>query len=148
MECPSCAAKVSEGSRFCSNCGAALSVHCQECAHNNAAGSKFCANCGTRLTASNQAKPAEVVNPLPAVDSAERRQMTVMICDLVGSTALSARLDPEDLRTIIATARIKEAWRDIEHWVCFLADRGFQVSISFDHAAGRFIVDTTTGKNH
>jgi class 3 adenylate cyclase/predicted ATPase len=102
MECPSCAAKVSEGSRFCSNCGAALSVHCQECAHNNAAGSKFCANCGTRLTASNQAKPAEVVNPLPAVDSAERRQMTVMICDLVGSTALSARLDPEDLRTIIA----------------------------------------------
>jgi hypothetical protein len=68
MECPSCAAKVSEGSRFCSNCGAALSVHCQECAHNNAAGSKFCANCGTRLTTSNQAKPAEVVNPLPAVD--------------------------------------------------------------------------------
>ena len=48
----------------------------------------------------------------------------------------------------VATARIKEAWRDIEHWVCFLADRGFQVSISFDHAAGRFIVDTTTGKNH
>jgi class 3 adenylate cyclase len=34
--------------------------------------------------------------------SAERRQLTVMFCDLVGSTALSARLDPEDLRTIIA----------------------------------------------
>jgi class 3 adenylate cyclase len=30
-------------------------------------------------------------------DSAERRQLTVMFCDLVGSTALSARLDPEDL---------------------------------------------------
>ena len=30
--------------------------------------------------------------------SAERRQLTVMFCDLVGSTALSARLDPEDLR--------------------------------------------------
>jgi hypothetical protein len=30
---------------------------------------------------------------------AERRQLTVMFCDLVGSTALSARLDPEDLRT-------------------------------------------------
>jgi class 3 adenylate cyclase len=34
---------------------------------------------------------------------AERRQLTVMFCDLVGSTALSARLDPEDLRGIIAT---------------------------------------------
>jgi predicted ATPase/class 3 adenylate cyclase len=35
-------------------------------------------------------------------DSAERRQLTVMFCDLVGSTALSARLDPEDLRGIIS----------------------------------------------
>jgi class 3 adenylate cyclase len=33
--------------------------------------------------------------------SAERRQLTVLFCDLVGSTALSARLDPEDLRTVI-----------------------------------------------
>jgi len=35
-------------------------------------------------------------------DSAERRQLTVMFCDLVGSTALSIKLDPEDLRGIIA----------------------------------------------
>ncbi|MCP1842842.1 putative ATPase/class 3 adenylate cyclase [Bradyrhizobium sp. USDA 4524] len=34
-------------------------------------------------------------------DGAERRQITVMFCDLVGSSALSARLDPEDLRSII-----------------------------------------------
>ena len=34
----------------------------------------------------------------PREDSAERRQVTVMFCDLVGSTALSARLDPEDMR--------------------------------------------------
>jgi class 3 adenylate cyclase len=37
----------------------------------------------------------------PTID-AERRQLTVMFCDLVGSTALSTRLDPEDLRAIIA----------------------------------------------
>ena len=36
---------------------------------------------------------------------AERRQLTVMFCDLVGSTALSESLDPEDLREIIATYR-------------------------------------------
>jgi class 3 adenylate cyclase/predicted ATPase len=38
----------------------------------------------------------------PAYDAAERRQLTVMFCDLVGSTALAARLDPEDMRGIIA----------------------------------------------
>src|SRR6478672_9355085 len=36
-----------------------------------------------------------------ARDSAERRQLTVMFCDLVGSSALSARLDPEDLRAVM-----------------------------------------------
>ncbi len=36
-----------------------------------------------------------------SADSAERRQLTVMFCDLVGSTALSARLDPEDMRQVI-----------------------------------------------
>src|SRR5215472_3677531 len=35
---------------------------------------------------------------VPAPADAERRQLTVMFCDLVGSTPLSARLDPEDLR--------------------------------------------------
>ena len=34
-------------------------------------------------------------------DTAERRQLTVMFCDLVGSTPLSARLDPEDMRAVI-----------------------------------------------
>src|SRR6516225_6023367 len=37
-----------------------------------------------------------------AADSAERRQVTVMFSDLVGSTALSARMDPEDLRELIS----------------------------------------------
>ena len=34
-------------------------------------------------------------------DTAERRQLTVMFCDLVGSTAMSSRLDPEDMRQVI-----------------------------------------------
>src|SRR5262249_41329208 len=38
----------------------------------------------------------------PPADSAERRQVTVMFADLVGSTALSARMDPEDLREVIS----------------------------------------------
>jgi class 3 adenylate cyclase len=50
--------------------------------------------------------PARVVTAappdIPAPSDAERRQLTVMFCDLVGSTALSAQLDPEDLREVIA----------------------------------------------
>jgi class 3 adenylate cyclase len=45
--------------------------------------------------------PATASKPAPH-DSAERRQLTVMFCDLVGSTALSTRLDPEDLQEIIS----------------------------------------------
>src|SRR6185312_10943604 len=41
----------------------------------------------------------------PPEDRAERRQVTVMFSDLVGSTALSARMDPEDLREIISAIR-------------------------------------------
>jgi hypothetical protein len=47
---------------------------------------------------------AEPAAPRP-LDSAERRQVTVMFSDLVGSTALSARMDPEDLRDVISTYR-------------------------------------------
>jgi class 3 adenylate cyclase len=50
------------------------------------------------LTAAQAAK--EVPDTSPS-SSAERRQLTVMFCDLVGSTALAARLDPEDLREVI-----------------------------------------------
>ena len=39
---------------------------------------------------------------IPATSEAARRQLTVLFCDLVGSTALSSRLDPEDLRAVIS----------------------------------------------
>jgi class 3 adenylate cyclase/tetratricopeptide (TPR) repeat protein len=47
-------------------------------------------------------QPSELPGPVAApLSDAERRQLTVMFCDLVGSTALSARFDPEDLREIV-----------------------------------------------
>jgi class 3 adenylate cyclase len=45
--------------------------------------------------------PSSPLSPFPE-DRAERRQVTVMFSDLVGSTALSARMDPEDLREVIS----------------------------------------------
>jgi class 3 adenylate cyclase/tetratricopeptide (TPR) repeat protein len=46
------------------------------------------------------ASPTAISRPAP--EAAERRQLTVMFCDLVGSTAISGRLDPEDMHAIIA----------------------------------------------
>ena len=101
--CPGCQAQIPDTSRFCPQCGVPQSLTCAACGHSNAAGSRFCAQCGGKLGAAAQpaAEPAPVAAPRPS-SSAERRQLTVMFCDLVGSTALSTRLDPEDLRDVIA----------------------------------------------
>src|SRR5690349_14417190 len=48
------------------------------------------------------AEDVSVVSPVNTTAEAERRQLTVMFCDLVGLTALSTRYDPEDLRELIA----------------------------------------------
>ena len=56
---------------------------------------------GVEKGAPTLAPPAAA--PIAPQDAAERRQVTVMFSDLVGSTALSARMDPEDLREIIST---------------------------------------------
>ena len=60
-----------------------------------------------RSDGSGKASPGDVTPPsaTPSTspeDRAERRQVTVMFSDLVGSTALSARIDPEDLREVIS----------------------------------------------
>src|SRR5262245_37049755 len=47
-------------------------------------------------------EPSTVAAPVARHDTAERRQVTVMFSDLVGSTALSARMDLEDLREVIS----------------------------------------------
>ena len=52
--------------------------------------------------ATPSATPDPAVLDAPPRDTAERRQVTVMFSDLVGSTALSARMDPEDLREVIS----------------------------------------------
>ena len=78
MKCPNCGFEIVEGQE---------PAACPQCAFANPPGFKFCGECGASLVAS----PA-------AVEDAERRQLTVLFCDLAGSTDLSAALDPEELR--------------------------------------------------
>jgi class 3 adenylate cyclase/tetratricopeptide (TPR) repeat protein len=61
-----------------------LPIACTACAFLNQPGEEFCGGCGRRLGA-----------------EPERRQLTVMFCDLVDSTGLAHQLDPEDLREVI-----------------------------------------------
>ena len=99
MHCTSCAAEVPEQSKFCWQCGAAVLRRCPACRAANPAPKKFCVDCGTRLRGEFPAAKARDSRPI------ERRQLTVLFCDLVGSTELSAGLDPEDFSAIIAGYR-------------------------------------------
>jgi class 3 adenylate cyclase/energy-coupling factor transporter ATP-binding protein EcfA2 len=102
MRCPTCDSDLTEHSKFCSHCGAPLPRACSACGHVNSATSKFCSECGTNLTETAKALPAiDVSRSATTVSPPERRQLTVMFCDMVGSTALSTQLDPEEQRDVI-----------------------------------------------
>ncbi len=109
MQCPNCGAENREDRRFCAECGGSLSLACPACGFGNEPGEKFCGGCGMTLVppSAQATKPARQPQAqgeaAPEAPDAERRQLTVMFCDLVGSTALSERLDPEDLREVIHT---------------------------------------------
>ena len=71
-------------------------MNCLKCRHDNPPNATFCMNCGTLLenrSAEDQSKSKG--------RKAERRQVTFLFCDLVNSTALSEKLDPEEYRSII-----------------------------------------------
>src|ERR1700755_3708388 len=55
----------------------------------------------TRDVAQSATSATSAPTSPPPIDAAERRQLTVMFCDLVGSTPLATRYDPEDLREIV-----------------------------------------------
>ena len=101
MRCPKCMAENAATRRFCAECGAPFPSPCPACGFENEPTAKFCGGCGKPIGETN-APPLVTPPPPPRVEAAERRQLTVMFCDLVGSTALSACLDPEDLREVIA----------------------------------------------
>ncbi len=99
MQCPRCQQDVPPDAQFCPECGTKLTLICAHCGASNAPRHKFCKQCGQPLVAVQQEAVGRSGEGLAG--EAERRQITVMFCDLVGSTALSERLDPEDMRDIV-----------------------------------------------
>ena len=100
MRCLSCLAENAAARRFCAECGTPLPLPCPGCGFDNEPTARFCGGCGKPL-ATLVAPKQPSGSDAPRSDGAERRQLTVMFCDLVGSTALASRLDPEDLREVL-----------------------------------------------
>ena len=105
MNCEACGSRCRDDWRFCAFCGVLLRVVCPGCGALNAASRDVCWDCSAPLPASPEANQG----PLTPGRPLERRQLTIMFSDLVNSTALSDRLDPEDFRALIEAHRTAAA---------------------------------------
>ncbi len=104
MNCPACGTANEAGRKFCGECGTRLSAACPACGTANPPGTKFCGECGTALTDAPPA-PAEAIDATPSAPisiGTERRLVTVLFGDLVGSTTLAEDRDPEETRNLLS----------------------------------------------
>jgi TOMM system kinase/cyclase fusion protein len=98
MRCISCGFDNPDGMNFCGKCATSLGPGCPNCGFRNPAGFDYCGKCAAPISQSKEAQLPTKETPTP---DAERRQITVMFCDVVGSTALSEKLDPEDMQQLM-----------------------------------------------
>ena len=104
MRCSSCNFDNAAGKKFCIRCGAAFGVRCPKCSSENPPEASFCGDCGAGLVVPARAEADEhahnIIVDQHAVEG-ERRHLTVLFCDLVGSTEIASHLDPEEWREIV-----------------------------------------------
>ena len=124
MRCVNCSTELIPGKPFCHACGARAPILCTNCGNAIEPGFRFCPECGAPAPGSDAtatAKPPVAAAPepppplTPAIPetlaakirasqgavAGERKLVTVMFCDLVGSTSIAERLDPEDYRDLL-----------------------------------------------
>ena len=119
MRCPACGHENPEGAIFCNECAARIELACPQCNEVNPPESKFCNACGQALAAHSETPPPKAPSekrpapsPLPKALTekilaqkgrieGERRQVTVLFCDLEGSTALTEKLGDEKAFALI-----------------------------------------------
>src|ERR1051325_10690012 len=114
MTCLHCQHANPADAQFCTGCGQPLARLCPACQTPNTLDSRFCKACGTSLTASPQPDlraaapqsytPRHLTEKILTSRSAlegERKQVTVLFCDLENSTGLAERLGPEAMHTLL-----------------------------------------------
>src|SRR5881398_240727 len=85
MSCTTCGRANRPGARFCGSCGKPLAPRCPACGTECEPGAQFCVACGASLVAS------------ASEQAVARKVVTIVFADLIGSTALHERLDPESV---------------------------------------------------
>jgi class 3 adenylate cyclase/tetratricopeptide (TPR) repeat protein len=97
ITCSNCGHDNSEDAKFCQKCGRSLFKICDNCNVDNASDARFCKNCGQQLISVTPPQSTERKSKTaPAKEGGgERRIVTVLFCDVVGSTSLAEQLDPE-----------------------------------------------------
>jgi len=115
MKCPKCQFENREGAKFCGECGHKFQIKCPECGADNHPGNKFCDECGHSLTESeepplidyNQPQsytPKFLADKILTTRSSiegERKLVTVLFADVANYTAISEKLDPEEVHQIM-----------------------------------------------
>jgi class 3 adenylate cyclase/tetratricopeptide (TPR) repeat protein len=127
VQCAKCGSELIAGKKFCHNCGARAVAACPNCGTAVDAGFRFCPDCGYRIAVEEPDAAPEIERaPAPTatdrlarlptlippelaqkiLDSkgavvGARKLVTVLFCDLVGSTAIAERLDPEEYHDLL-----------------------------------------------
>ncbi|MBT8350463.1 MAG: zinc ribbon domain-containing protein, partial [Deltaproteobacteria bacterium] len=96
MKCPKCKSENREGIIFCEECGVKLEVECPSCNKKLPLGTKFCGECGHQLI-----KKKSIRKQSPPLES-ERKNVTVLFSDMSGYTAITERLDPEEVKDLMS----------------------------------------------
>ncbi|MGD8255943.1 MAG: adenylate/guanylate cyclase domain-containing protein [Desulfobacterales bacterium] len=115
MECPECQFDNRVGVKFCEECGAKFELECPICRAKIPIGRKFCGECGLKLTASAKILSTDFFDPQSYTPKfladkilttrssieGERKHVTVLFADVANYTAISEKLDPEEVHQIM-----------------------------------------------
>ena len=126
VECSACKSEIAVNEKFCGNCGNKAGIECQNCGKGNPAKNKFCSECGNKLSRDGASSSQQFLKEVPdqlarkvtrekANLEGERKQITVLFADLSDFTALSERLDPEEVRNIMDGCA-KRIIQDVYHY--------------------------------
>ena len=121
MQCPKCQFGNPEAAKFCVECGNKIEIICPKCSSVNFPNFKFCSECGQKLSIPSKAPPKDlffdekltkiqkylpkgltekILSQKDRIEG-ERKQVTVMFCDMEGFTQLSGRHGPDKVYTIM-----------------------------------------------
>ena len=107
MTCPRCGHDNPDEARFCLQCGAQLATSCPDCGVVLPPGARFCPECGHALAGAPTPMPytprhiSEQILAMRAAIEGEHKQVSVLFCDIVASSALAGELGPEEFHLVI-----------------------------------------------